>query len=176
MKPVLSVIIACLLGCCELQAKNLALKNFKEIYRTYQVILNVMPTSQIASRYQSVAEVLPKTGQLHEYTPSMQFGLFELAGEFCRNRVVKDSESPKEKRWLHKEIDFAMIPSQLTQKLQKALVEEYANTLLQRELTPLEEKALLENIIESSKVSASMVDFLTYFCITFLLSPDILTI
>ena len=161
-------------------AKNPALKNFREAYRSLAVSTQITPDENLAKIYDLFKETLPKTGKVSEYSGPMQLAAIQLSGAFCEKRIALDSTLSPEKRFLHKSINFTQSPKALTQSHKESLIDEYADAFWQRPTTIEEEKILLEGIGTLANLGGDteldMKVFLTLFCTVFGTSTDFLTI
>lgn len=156
--------------------KNLALKNFMEIYSSLQVSTNIKPDKILNAKYLEVRELLPQNGLIVEYTTPMQLGLIKLAGDFCQRRVTQDAALGEADRWLHHGVDFAKAPSELTEKDRLKLIAEYADAFWQRTPTKEEEASLLASYGSLAALISDSKMFFGFYCIAFGSSMNFLTI
>lgn len=172
MKKMLLVVLFCQLASNVFiqtaLASEVSIKNFREIYESLKVSTNLEPdaAAQSYQTYLKVFEILPTSGKVGEYGPSMQFAWVRLASEFCRERILKDAATSPASRWLHKKIDFSK--SAGLQSDLSFLFGEYADVFWQRAQTPDEESSLTQfwknTVTELGNTPESTIQALTAVC------------
>ena len=158
-------------------AGEVALKNFRELYESLQVVTGIQAFSfpKISKTYEAVYETLPALGQVKEFSPSMHWALLRLVSEFCAERIKQDSILTPPNRWFHKQIQFDKAPDKQNEAL-ITTINEYSEVFWQRSLKIKEKEVLqnylIETIKELNSSSESLPSLLISTCTLFGFSPD----
>ncbi len=156
--------------------KNLALKNFMEIFASLQVSTNLKADKELNGKFLDVRELLPQHGSIDEYTTPMQLGVVKISGDFCHKRVTTDAALQDGQRWLHHGVDFTKAPTVLNEKERLKVIYEYTDAFWQRSPTKEEETSLMNSFDALAKVTPDSKQFFSLFCIGFGSSLNFLTI
>ncbi len=157
-----------LLCVCEIsQAREVSIKNHREIYESMKAQMSVTPKpgDELATAYESVQETLPTLGTVDEYNASMLWSLVRLASDFCRARITLDAKAEPAQRWLHKMVSFSKAPSFVPAK---DVIQDYAQVFWQRTGTEKEAKeieAFSEGLVmELPQTAAGTLSLLNALC------------
>lgn len=150
-------------------AAPLAIRNFEEIWQTYQLAMHTVPSPELKTLYSNVKETLPKKGTVDEYTTAMQVGIVKLSGGFCDALVKSDKAKSSKDRWVHKKVDFGSTPKAIDVVTRLLVLEEYADILWQRSPTAEELNHLKvwmeETAAELPDSSEALVPFFSSACV-----------
>lgn len=125
----------------------LKLKNYREIYASYQGIMNVDGRdTELTDLYRLDKDRLPQTGSPQEFSSPTVLALTELGGAFCKKAIDAEKVVPLGERTLFSRIDFERGPEQFTGYLQEALFEDLSQAFWGRDIKD-SEKIVLSKIM-----------------------------
>ncbi|MEK6580282.1 MAG: hypothetical protein AABZ55_13740 [Bdellovibrionota bacterium] len=100
--------------------------------------------TEIANFYRDHRVSYPRQGLIDEVSEVFLFSHVSYASLYCKKMIDRDMNLLPEKRWAHRNLDFASTAKSWSQETKRAQLDEYSKMFWQRPMTLEEERGLIE--------------------------------